>query len=84
MLRLLAFLLGDKRGFGQKEIKLALQHGRYSRGEARLVIANVLQGRPREVLTTADEALAQGEKRNAKTELESNFGSFSEMPKALK
>jgi hypothetical protein len=84
VLKLLAFLLGDKRDFGQKEIKLALRHSRYSRGEARLVIANALQGRPREVLTTADEALAQGEKRNAKTELESNLGSFSEMPKALK
>jgi tetratricopeptide (TPR) repeat protein len=163
VLKLLTFLIGDKRDFGLEEIKLAMQHGRYSRDEARLVLVTALfdygkyeqalaaldqkesparpasmtelylhgrlmfefgrwpevesifrellqrlenhryqsigyqaeckyrvakalqqQGHHKEALALADEALALSEKRNAKTELESDLGSFSEMLKALK
>jgi tetratricopeptide (TPR) repeat protein len=162
VLKLLTFLIGDKRDFGLEEIKLAMRHGRYSRDEARLVLVTALfdyekyeqalavldqketptqpanmtelylrgrlmfefgrwpevetifrellqrlvshqyqslgyqvecryriakalqqQGRHKEALALADEALALSEKRNAKVELESDLGSFSDIKKAL-
>jgi tetratricopeptide (TPR) repeat protein len=163
VLKLLTFLIGDKRDFGLEEIELAMQHGRYCRDEARLVLVTALfdyekydralavldkkenpaqppimtelylrgrimfefgrwqevevlfhellkrleshpyqsigyqveckyriakalqqQAHPQEALALADEALAQSEKRNAKAELESDLGSFSDMKTALK
>jgi tetratricopeptide (TPR) repeat protein len=163
VLKLLTFLIGDKRDFGLEEIKLAMRHGRYCRDEARLVLVTALfdyekyeqalaaleeketparpasmtelylrgrlmfefgrwpevetvfrellkrlerhthqslgyqvecrfriaqalqqQGRAPEALALADAALVLSEKRNAKAELESDLGSFSDILKALK
>ncbi len=163
VLKLLTFLIGDKRDFGLEEIKLAMQHGRYCRDEARLVLVTALfdygkydealamldkkenpakspsmtelylrgrlmfefgrwqevetifrellqrlekhryqsigyqveckyriakalqqQGRAPEALALAGVALALSEKRNAKVELESDLGSYSDTKAALK
>lgn len=42
VLKLLTFLIGDKRDLGLQEIELAMEHGRYSRDEARLVLVTAL------------------------------------------
>lgn len=163
VLKLLTFLIGDKRDLGLQEMELAMEHGRYSRDEARLVLVTALfdyekydqalavldrtehpapppimtelylrgrimfqfgrwlevemifrellerlekhqyqsigyqveckyriakalqqQGHSKEALALADEALRQSEKRNAKAELESDLGSYSDNLKALK
>ncbi len=42
VLKLLTFLMGDKRDFGLQEIELAMRHGRYCRDEARLVLVTAL------------------------------------------
>lgn len=163
VLKLMTFLLGDRRDFGLTEITLAMEHGRYCREEARLVLVTALfdyqkydralavldqkeeptrpptmtelylrgrlmfelgrwlevealfreilhrlenypypslgyqveckyrlatarqqRGDPVEALAYCEEALAQSEKRNAKSELESDLGSFSDTKAALK
>ncbi|MCI0690821.1 hypothetical protein L0337_02320 [candidate division KSB1 bacterium] len=42
VLKLLTFLIGDKRDLGLQEMELAMEHGRYSRDEARLVLVTAL------------------------------------------
>jgi hypothetical protein len=63
-----------------------LQQFQHKSVECKYRIAKALQqqGHRKEALALAEEALAQSEKRNAKAELESDLGSFSNMQKALK